>query len=318
MQTYILRRVALMVPTLALVAVAIFVLTHLMPGDVVMIQLEGAASYSPEDYERLRSELGLDKPYFGQLGDWLWGLVRFDFGNSLWNNRPVTSEILQRLPVTIQLALMAFVISTVMGITFGVLSAIRQDSWFDQVTRIFAVGGLSMPDFWVGTLIILLPLIWFGFGFATAYTPPWVDFTNNMRLMLPAAAAIGVRSSAGVMRLTRTTLLEVLRQDYVRTAHAKGLRERVVVYRHALRNSLIPVVTVMGTQFAHLLDGSVILEMIFAIPGLGRLFLDSISQRDMTQVQGNIMMTAAIFLFMNLFIDLLYGFLDPRIRHRRM
>jgi peptide/nickel transport system permease protein len=213
---------------------------------------------------------------------------------------------------------MAFVISTVMGITFGVLSAIRQDSWFDQVTRIFAVGGLSMPDFWVGTLIILLPLIWFGFGFATAYTPPWVDFTNNMRLMLPAAAAIGVRSSAGVMRLTRTTLLEVLRQDYVRTAHAKGLRERVVVYRHALRNSLIPVVTVMGTQFAHLLDGSVILEMIFAIPGLGRLFLDSISQRDMTQVQGNIMMIAAIFLFMNLFIDLLYGFLDPRIRHRRM
>ena len=318
MQTYILRRVALMVPTLALVAVAIFVLTHLMPGDVVMIQLEGAASYSPEDYERLRSELGLDKPYFGQLGDWLWGLVRFDFGNSLCNNRPVTSEILQRLPVTIQLALMAFVISTVMGITFGVLSAIRQDSWFDQVTRIFAVGGLSMPDFWVGTLIILLPLIWFGFGFATAYTPPWVDFTNNMRLMLPAAAAIGVRSSAGVMRLTRTTLLEVLRQDYVRTAHAKGLRERVVVYRHALRNSLIPVVTVMGTQFAHLLDGSVILEMIFAIPGLGRLFLDSISQRDMTQVQGNIMMIAAIFLFMNLFIDLLYGFLDPRIRHRRM
>lgn len=269
MQTYILRRVVLMVPTLFLVAVAIFVLTHLMPGDVVMIQLEGAASYTPEDYGRLRAELGLDTPYFGQLADWLWGLARLDMGNSLWNNRPVMSEILQRLPVTLQLALMAFGISSVIGITFGVIAAIRQNSWLDQTARVFAVGGLSMPDFWVGTLIILIPLIWFGFGFATPYTPPWVDFTNNMRVMLPASAAIGVRSSAGIMRLTRTTLLEVLRQDYVRTAHAKGLRERVVVYRHALRNSLIPVVTVMGTQFAHLLDGSVILEMIFAIPGPG-------------------------------------------------
>ena len=316
MHTYILRRVILMVPTLFLVAVAIFVLTHLMPGDVVMIQLEGAASYSPEDYDRLRAELGLDKPYFGQMADWLWGLARLDMGNSLWNNRPVVSEILQRLPVTIQLALMAFGISSVMGITFGVLAAIRQDSWFDQAARVFAVGGLSMPDFWVGTLIILIPLIWFGFGFATTYTPPWEDFTNNMRLMLPAAAAIGVRSSAGVMRLTRTTLLEVLRQDYVRTAHAKGLRERVVVYRHALRNSLIPVITMIGLTIPHMVSGNVVMEQIFTLPGIGRYLIEAIETRDYSIIIAVNLVFAGSIMFMNLLTDLSYGWLDPRIRYK--
>lgn len=318
MQTYILRRLILMIPTFLLVAVGIFVLTHLMPGDVILIQLEGAASFTPADVDRLKAELGLDKPYFVQMVDWLWGLARFDLGNSLWNNRPVAQEILQRLPVTMQLALMAFTLSAILGIIFGVLAAIRQDTMVDHITRIFAVGGLSMPDFWIGTLIILLPLIWWGVGFQTTYTAPWVDFGNNMKLMLPASAAIGVRASAGIMRLTRTTLLEVLRQDYVRTAHAKGLRERVVIYRHALRNALIPVVTVMGAQFSRLLGGTVIVELIFTIPGVGRLFLDSITQRDLTQVQGNIMVIAGIFLLMNLIVDVSYGFLDPRIRYQRL
>ena len=301
-----------------LVAIGIFVLTHLMPGDVIMIQLEGAASFTPEQYESIKKELGMDKPYIYQMGKWLWGLTHLDMGNSLWNNKPVTEEIFSRLPTTLQLAFMAFVVSSVLGIVFGVVAAIRQDTMLDHVTRIFAVGGLSLPDFWVGTLIILLPIIWFNWGFQTTYADPWEDFGRNMQLMIPAATAIGVRASASVMRLTRTTMLEVLRNDFIRTAHAKGLRERMVIYRHALRNALIPVVTVMGTQLSRLLGGTVIVEMLFAIPGVGRLLLDSITQRDLTQVQGNIMVIAGIFIMMNLIVDISYGFLDPRIRYGRL
>jgi peptide/nickel transport system permease protein len=318
MQTYILRRVLLMIPTLMLVAIGIFVLTHLMPGDVVMIQLEGAASFTPEQYESIKKELGMDKPYLYQMGKWLWGLTHMDMGNSLWNNKPVTEEIFSRLPTTLQLAFMAFVVSSILGIVFGVIAAIRQDTMLDHVTRIFAVGGLSLPDFWVGTLMILLPLIWWNMSFQTTYADPWVDFGQNMQLMIPAATAIGVRASASVMRLTRTTMLEVLRNDFIRTAHAKGLRERMVISRHALRNALIPVVTVMGTQLSRLLGGTVIVEMLFAIPGVGRLLLDSITQRDLTQVQGNIMVIAGIFIMMNLVVDISYGFLDPRIRYGRL
>jgi len=307
-----------MIPTLMLVAIGIFVLTHLMPGDVIMIQLEGAASFTPEQYESIKKELGMDKPYIYQMGKWLWGLTHLDMGNSLWNNKPVTEEIFSRLPTTLQLAFMAFVVSSVLGIVFGVVAAIRQDTMLDHVTRIFAVGGLSLPDFWVGTLIILLPIIWFNWGFQTTYADPWEDFGRNMQLMIPAATAIGVRASASVMRLTRTTMLEVLRNDFIRTAHAKGLRERMVIYRHALRNALIPVVTVMGTQLSRLLGGTVIVEMLFAIPGVGRLLLDSITQRDLTQVQGNIMVIAGIFIMMNLIVDISYGFLDPRIRYGRL
>tara|TARA_Y100000590_G_C15744855_1_gene1021593 strand:+ start:1815 stop:2738 length:924 start_codon:yes stop_codon:yes gene_type:complete len=307
-----------MIPTLMLVAIGIFVLTHLMPGDVIMIQLEGAASFTPEQYESIKKELGMDKPYIYQMGKWLWGLTHLDMGNSLWNNKPVTEEIFSRLPTTLQLAFMAFIVSSVLGIVFGVVAAIRQDTMLDHVTRIFAVGGLSLPDFWVGTLIILLPIIWFNWGFQTTYADPWEDFGRNMQLMVPAATAIGVRASASVMRLTRTTMLEVLRNDFIRTAHAKGLRERMVIYRHALRNALIPVVTVMGTQLSRLLGGTVIVEMLFAIPGVGRLLLDSITQRDLTQVQGNIMVIAGIFIMMNLIVDISYGFLDPRIRYGRL
>jgi len=318
MQAYILRRILLMIPTLFLVAVGIFVLTHLLPGDVIMIKLEGAASYTPEQYETIQKELGMDKPYIYQLGKWLWGVSHLDLGNSLWADRPVADEIFERLPTTLQLAFMAFVVSSILGIGLGVLAAIRQDSYIDHISRIFAVGGLSLPDFWVGTLMLLLPLIWWNWTFQTIYTDPWVDFGNNMKLMIPAATAIGIRASASVMRLTRTTMLEVLRNDFIRTAHAKGLKEQVVIYRHALRNALIPVVTVMGTQLSRLLGGTVIVEMLFAIPGVGRLFLDSITSRDITQVQGNIMVIAGIFILMNLIVDISYGFLDPRIRYGRL
>lgn len=317
MQQYILKRLFLMVPTLFLVAVIIFVLTHLLPGDVVMLKLGEAGSFRPEDAQRFREELGIDRPYFVQLADWLWGVVRLDFGHSLWTQKPVTQEILRRLPVTLQLALMAFVTSSILGITFGVLAAIRQDTPVDHGVRILAVSGLSFPDFWLATLIILLPLLWFGYAHPNRYVAPWDDLGTNLRMFLPAAMAIGLRSSAGIMRLSRSTLLEVLRQDYIRTAWAKGLRERVVIVRHAMKNALIPVVTVMGTQFSALLGGTVIIEQIFSLPGVGRLFLDSIVQRDLPQVQGNIMFIALIFMSVNLIVDLSYGFLDPRIRYQR-
>lgn len=315
MQQYIFKRLLLMVPTLFLVALTIFVLTHLMPGDVVMIQLQGAGSFRPEDADRLRHELGIDKPYIVQLGQWLWGATHFDFGRSLWTQKPVTEELLMRLPVTMELAMLAFITSSILGVLFGIIAAIRQDTVADHGVRILAVAGLSFPDFWLGTLMILIPLLWFGYAPPNRYVPFWVDPAANLQMMLPASTAIGARAAAGIMRLTRTTLLEVLRQDYIRTAWAKGLRERSVIYRHALKNALIPVITTMGTQFSRLLGGTVVIEMLFSLPGLGRLLLDSIVQRDLPQLQGNIMFIAVVFLFMNLLIDLSYGYLDPRIRY---
>ncbi len=317
MQQYFFKRLLLMVPTLLLVAVIIFVLTHLLPGDIVMMKLAESGSFTMQDEQRMRQELGIDRPYLVQMGDWLWGTARLDFGRSLWTQKPVTQEIVQRLPVTLELALMAFLTSSILGITFGVLAAIRQDTPVDHSVRIMAVSGLSFPDFWLATLIILLPLLWFGYAHPNQYVAPWNDLGKNLQMFVPAALAIGLRSSAGIMRLTRSTLLEVLRQDYVRTAWAKGLKERVVIVRHALKNALIPVITVMGTQFSALLGGTVIIEQIFSLPGVGRLFLDSIVQRDLPQVQGNIMFMALIFMSVNLIVDLSYGFLDPRIRYQR-
>ncbi|MCX6020210.1 MAG: ABC transporter permease [Chloroflexi bacterium] len=317
MQAYLFKRIMLMIPTLFIVAVVLFILTHLLPGDAVMIQLAGAGSFRPEDAERLRASLGIDRPYFVQMADWLIGLLRGDLGRSLWTQKPVVDELLARLPVTLELALLAFVLSSCLGVLFGVLSAIRRDSPIDHGVRILAVTGLSFPDFYIGTLIILLPLIYFGYAPPTRYVSPWDDLGTNLRMFLPAACAIGLRSSSSIMRLTRGTLLEVLRNDYVRTAWAKGLNERVIIVRHVLRNALIPVITVMGTQFSALLGGTVTMELLFSMPGMGRLLLDSINQRDLPQLQGNIMFIATVFLFVNLLVDMSYGYLDPRIRFQR-
>ena len=222
---------------------------------------------------------------------------------------------MERLPVTFELALLAIAISSLLAILVGVISAIRQDTPIDYIVRVMSIGGLSVPEFWIATLIIVFPAIWFNYLPPMRYTPIFVDPWANLQQFGIPAFTMGVRMSAGVMRMTRSQMLEVLRQDYIRTAWAKGLRERVVIYRHALKNALIPVITMMGTQFSSLMGGTVIVESIFSLPGVGRLMLDSIQVRDYTQLQGNVLFLAIVFLTMNLIVDLTYAWLDPRINY---
>lgn len=315
MREYVLRRILLMIPTLLGVTVLVFMLTHLVPGDVVMVMVGESAQFDPENVEKLRQQLGLDKSLPEQYSSWVGGVVRGDLGKSLWTGRPVSETIMERLPVTFELALLAIAISSLLAILVGVISAIRQDTPIDYIVRVMSIGGLSVPEFWIATLIIVFPAIWFNYLPPMRYTPIFVDPWANLQQFGIPAFTMGVRMSAGVMRMTRSQMLEVLRQDYIRTAWAKGLRERVVIYRHALKNALIPVITMMGTQFSSLMGGTVIVESIFSLPGVGRLMLDSIQVRDYTQLQGNVLFLAIVFLTMNLIVDLTYAWLDPRINY---
>jgi len=315
MRDYIIKRVLLMVPVLFLVSLLVFTLIHLVPGDVVMSMVSDSGQFNPEYVEKIRHELGLDKPLYQQYLDWASGLLRGDFGRSLWTGEPVLQRILARLPITMEIAFLAMLISTAFAIIIGVISATRQDTLVDYIARLISIGGLSVPEFWIATLVVIYLAIVFGYSSPSGYTPPLEDPLGNLQQFGIPALIMGVRMSAGVMRMTRSTLLEVLRQDYIRTAWAKGLRESVVIYRHALKNALIPVITIMGTQFGNLLGGTVIIESIFMLPGVGRLMLESIQQRDYTQLQGNVLFISMAFLVINLLVDLSYAWLDPRIRY---
>ena len=311
-----------MIPSIIGVSLVVFALTHLMPGDVVMMMLtdaggsaSGAGTQTEDQVAILRAKLGLDQPLWRQYVSFVGGIPRGDLGKSLWTDKPVMEEILRRLPITLELAFLAIVTSTFFALLFGVIAAVRQDTPIDYGVRLFSIGGLSVPDFWIGTLVIIFPAIWLGYmapiGYRSFLEDPWA---NLQQFMIPALI-IGLRFSSGVMRMTRSTLLEVLRQDYIRTAMSKGLNERTVIYRHALKNAMIPVVTLLGAQLSRLLGGTVIIEAVFGLPGLGRLLVESIVQRDLTQVQGNIMFIAVTFLLMNLVVDLSYAYLDPRIKY---
>jgi peptide/nickel transport system permease protein len=243
------------------------------------------------------------------------GVIMGNLGKSLWSSTPVNDEIGRRLPVTLELAVLTLIVSTFVAIAFGIISATRQDTILDYLLRVVSIGGLSVPNFWVGTLLIVFPVIWFGYMAPLTYIPFDQDPAGNLRQFLVPSIALGLQLSAGIMRMTRSSMLEVLRQDYVRTAWAKGLREWVVILRHALKNAMIPVITMIGTQFAYLLSGTVILESIFGLPGIGRLMLESITQRDYILLQGNVLFIAAAFLIINLLVDLSYAVLDPRIRY---
>jgi len=304
-----------MFPVLFGVSVMVFTLGHLMPGDVVMSMLAEAPSFNKQDVEKLRAQLGLDRPLHEQYLVWISGAVRGDLGKSLWKDRPVTDIILERLPVTLEVAVLAMVVSTFLAIVIGVISATRQDTPIDYIVRLLSIGGLSMPEFWIATLIVVFPAIWFGYMAPLHYAPILKDPWANLQQFALPAISLGVRMSAGVMRMTRSQMLEVLRQDYIRTAWSKGLRERAVIYRHALKNALIPVITIMGSQFGSLLGGTVIVESIFNLPGVGRLTLEAIQVRDLTQLQGNVLFLATGFLVINLLVDLSYAWLDPRIRY---
>jgi peptide/nickel transport system permease protein len=316
MHKYIIRRLLLAIPVLLLSSLIVFGLMRVMPGDALTALMAESGNVSERELQKLRKELGLDLPYYEQYLIWLWQMVSLNPGYSIFTSEPIPVALKKSIPVTIELALLAMILGLVIAIPLGVLSATRQDKPTDYVGRLVAISGLSLPDFWLGTLVITFAAIWFGWipplGYASVWESPW---TNLQQFLLPAAV-LGFRLSAATMRMTRSTLLEVLREDYVRTAWAKGLGERVIIYKHALKNALIPVVTIVGGQLGTLLAGTVIVETIFALPGMGRLTVEAILYRDYPIVQTNVMLVAGTLVTLNLLVDLTYAWLDPRIRYR--
>jgi peptide/nickel transport system permease protein len=317
MRTYLLKRLLLMVPTLFGAAALVFVIMRVIPGDVALLVLGGdGGQVDQKQLAAVRQQLGLDQPLIVQFGTWLWGVLRFDFGNSLWTGQPVAHELLIRLPLSLELALFATMVSVIIAIPLGMLAAVRQDTWVDYVVRVVSIGGLAIPGFWVGILCILGLVIFFGWGPPLEFTPPWVDPWANFQMMLWPVVTVGYRFSAVTTRMTRSTVLEVLREDYIRTAWAKGLRERAVVIRHALKNALLPVVTLVGTEFAFLIGGLVVTETVFTLNGIGRFVVDAVAHRDYPVVQALVFLIAFGFVIVNLLVDLTYAWLDPRIRYR--
>ena len=316
MRTYIARRLLQGMLVLWLVSLLIFSLVRILPGDAVIMQLDQAAAPTPEVLARARQELGIDRPFLDQYRTWITGAVHGDLGRSLISRRPVTAELLKRINLTAHLAVMSLIIALLIALPIGVLSAVRQDTTSDYIGRLFAILGLSLPDFWLATVVITFLAIWAHWIPPIGFAPLWEDPLRCLSQLLIPALIIGVRLAAVSMRMTRSSLLEVLRQDYIRTARAKGARERAVILRHALKNAFIPVITVIGGQFSVLLGGTVIVEFIFLQPGVGSLMLDAVVLRDYTLIQGAVLFFAAVIVVSNLLVDLSYAWLDPRIRYR--
>ena len=302
-----------MAVTLLGVSVFVFGLIRLLPGDAVTMLLQDYA-YA-ENLDALRAKLGLDKPVYVQYWEWLGRVLRGDLGASLRSRQPIIDELARRLPITAELGLLAMLIGLLISIPVGVLSAVKQDTITDYLARGVAVAALAIPGFWLGTLVITFPSIWFRWTPPLQYTPIYVDPIKNLSHVVIPAAILGIGLSGTLMRLTRATMLEVLRQDYVRTAWAKGLADRVIIFRHALRNALIPVVTVLGLQVSVLVGGSVVMEQIFVIPGMGRYLLEAIQYRDYPVVQALNLVFALVILTSNLLVDIIYAYLDPRIQY---
>ena len=302
---FIQRRLLLAIPTVFAVSIAVFLMLHLIPGDPASIYL-GENLATPERLERIRHEMGLDRPLHVQYLDFVGRALQGDLGRSLQNDRPVALDIAERLPRTAELAAAAFLVSVVFGVSLGIVSALRHNTWVDTVAMLVALVGVSMPIFWLGLLAILVFSIQLG----------WFPVTGQQgiaSLVLPATV-LGIVSSATLARLVRSSMLEVLRQEYVTTARSKGLAQRVVIWRHAFKNALIPVVTVLGLEVGSLLSGAVITETVFARPGIGKLVVDSIQSKDFTVVQGTVLLIAVTYVLVNLIVDVSYAFLDPRIR----
>ena len=313
MGRYVLRRLLVAVPSLVIASLIVFSLPRLLPGDVVQLMLEEQA-YG-KNLDDLRAKLGPDRPIHVQYVEWLGHVVQGKLGESLWTKRPVSEELARRLPVSLELGVLALILAVAMALPVGILAAVRQDSLADYVARSLAIVGLSVPGFWIATLVVLLPAIWWGWSPPIQFTEFSVDPWAHVAQFILPALILGVASAATIMRLTRATLLDVLRQDYVRTAWAKGVRGRSVVLKHSLKNALIPVVTVLGIQVAAILGGTVILETIFGLPGMGRFLVDAINQRDYPVIQGVNLLIVSVVVVMNLIVDGVYAYLDPRIRY---
>ena len=317
MLRYIAKRLALIVPTLLAVALLTFFLLRVVPGDVVEVKLRAdGGNVTPQIVAAERHRLGLDKPLPVQFGEWMRGLVTADYGISMWTGKPIAEEIGTRLGLSLQVALMAAVIAVLIAVPLGTISALFRDSWIDYLVRLVTIAGLAVPSFWLGMLIILALLALLHWSPPVTYTPFWVDPVANLSQLIWPSLAVGYRYAAVVARMLRSSVIEALQDDYVRTARAKGVSERLVVVRHALPNALLPAITVIGLEFAFLIGGLVVTEQVFNLNGIGRLFVDAVTRSDFTLIQTLVMLTAVLFAVVNLAVDLLYGLLDPRVRHR--
>jgi peptide/nickel transport system permease protein len=314
MREYLLKRVLLIVPTLFLVSILVFMLMHMRSGDVVIQMLEGYA-YA-ETVEALRRELGLDKPLHEQYLTWIGGVLQGDLGRSLWTKEPILVEFARRFPVTLELTFLTILVSVTFGIGVGILSAVRQETWIDYLGRVVAILALAVPYFWLAILVVVLPAIYWRWTPLWTYVPLSTDALENLKIMIFPALVFGVSRAGPIMRITRSAMLEVQRQDYIRTAWAKGLPERSVILRHAIKNALIPVVSIIGLQIHFYLGGTVIIESIFRLPGMGSFFFEALIRRDFPVVQSVNLIVASFALLLNLMVDFSYAYLDPRIRYR--
>ena len=314
MREYLLKRVLLIVPTLFLVSILVFMLMHMRSGDVVIQMLEGYA-YA-ETVEALRRELGLDKPLHEQYLAWMGGVLQGDLGRSLWTKEPILVEFARRFPVTLELTFLTILVSVTFGIGVGILSAVRQETWIDYLGRVVAILALAVPYFWLAILVVVLPAIYWRWTPLWTYVPLSTDALENLKIMIFPALVFGVSRAGPIMRITRSAMLEVQRQDYIRTAWAKGLPERSVILRHAIKNALIPVVSIIGLQIHFYLGGTVIIESIFRLPGMGSFFFEALIRRDFPVVQSVNLIVASFALLLNLMVDFSYAYLDPRIRYR--
>jgi peptide/nickel transport system permease protein len=319
MLRFIIHRFLLMIPTLLGVAVLVFFLLRLMPGDPVATMLlgdGGGANIGPEVIAQERARLGLDQPMWMQFIKWFGSALQGDFGFSMWTGKPVLYEIGIRLELSLQVAIMATILAILLALPLGTLSAVFKDTWIDQSIRVFSIAGLAVPSFWLGMIIILLLLTWFSWIPPLTFTPFFVDPWENLAQLIWPALAVGYRYSAVSTRMMRSSILEVLQEDYIRTARAKGVMERLVVARHAMRNALLPVVTVIGLEFAFLIGGLVVTEQVFNLNGIGKLFVQAVARSDYTMIQALVLLVSVFFVLINFVIDLMYAFLDPRIRYR--
>jgi peptide/nickel transport system permease protein len=322
MWQYIIKRLLLMIPTLVGAAILIFFLLRLIPGDVCELKMAGAGLYvDQEQIDICRTNLGLERPMLVQFWDFISGFVTLDLGTSMWTGKPISYEIALRFELSVQVALMATLTAVLIAIPLGTISAVKQNTWIDYFVRAFSIAGIAIPSFWLGIMIILGLLIftqaWFGVPWMPPieYTPIWVDPVANLSQLIWPAVATGYRYSAVATRMTRSALLEVLREDYIRTARAKGLMEKLIINRHALKNSLLPVVTVLGIEFAFLMGGLVVTEQVFNLNGLGKLFVESVTNQDFSMTQALVMVVVTVAVFTNFIVDICYAWLDPRIRY---
>jgi len=318
MQAYIAKRCVLFIPTLLLATMLAFLLLRVIPGDPALVKLAGEtgdASFTQAELHDLQAKLGTDKPLYVQYGKWVWGLLRLDFGQSMYFEDPVAQDLADKFPITLELTVLAMLIATIIAVPLGLVSAIKQDTPADYVARIISITGVALPNFWVGILIVYFLVLFFAWMPPLGYANLWDDPATNLQQFIFPALALGFFEMAFTARVTRSSMLEVYREDYTRTARGKGLAERVVIFRHALKNALLPVVTVSAFQFGRLLAGTVVIENIFMVPGMGKLLVDSVFHRDYTEVQAIVVVITVSVLILNLLLDVIYGWLNPRIRY---